>query len=258
MDQALLDAFIAAMGKKSKTKKKSGTTYYCQPVLADGPCNRGKHGAKTVQRACEKCGERRCKDHCLCARKKRKQLGRDCSQQSALTVQLPVATARAAEAAQADLPSCKEMDGEGHLVHLVKDLGQSVDCTMAMYTYDDAKLHSAVLAHLRKGHRFRLCVDKRYVLERPKLQALLSELLTAKAEVFLGKGFGKFGSMHLKISQLTMKSGETVVFFYGSANATWQSRSNEESVLRMTGDSLVAGIVKRLEISFARAKVYKQ
>ena len=57
--------------------------------------------------------------------------------------------------------------------------------------------------------------------------------------------------MHLKITKISMRDGEVVVF-YGSANATKQSRSNDESVLRMTGSTLTASIIKRLDTCFAR------
>ena len=117
-----------------------------------------------------------------------------------MEVQLPIAVIKAAQkaaakaaaapASQANLRSCKEMDGEEHLGHLAKDLRKSVDCAMAMCTYDDPTLHSAVLAYLGNGGKFRLCADKGYVSERPKLQALLSDLQAERAEVRLGKGGG--------------------------------------------------------------------
>ena len=63
--------------------------------------------------------------------------------------------------------------------------------------------------------------------------------------------------MRLKITKLCMGTWE-VVALYGSANATKQSRSNDESMLRFTGSALIASILKKLRKTFARAAADKQ
>jgi len=260
----------------------SGSVYRCVPVKSQGPCTGSRNGlgeAKFVMVPCKQCGEWRCKSHCRCARNNKlegRSRGRDGATTGGSTssVMSPSAssspsssaapkskvclpTACQAVANPADVHSLKVLDGEGHLNSLVRDLPSASAVDMAMYTYDDSRLHAALLKHLAGGGTFKLCLDKQYLAERPTTHGLLRALAKAGAEIYTQSGDGKYGSMHFKVTLLRCAGGK-VIAYHGSANATKQSRSNWESVLRLTGSGNTRDIVKQLKECFATATQAKE
>ena len=245
------------MGKKGYT----GGVHICKPVKAEAPCTGSRNGLgepKCVQKACQFCGEWRCKSHCKCARQKRL-AGRNCGRDGAGSgassgsasapasastkkrVVLPVAEENEPEQ---DIHTLKHLDGASALASIAKDLRHATAVEMCQYTFDDTELRNALLEFVRQEDKtLRICVDRQYLQENPRCHHILQSLAEVDGcDVYTARGDGRYGSMHLKIT--VIYCGRKVICYHGTANATRMSRSNWESVLRLTGSGNTRDIVK--------------
>ena len=75
--------------------------------------------------------------------------------------------------------------------------------------------------------------------------------------MFVKSGLGRKGStsMHKKITVLTIAGNPLI--YHGSANATSQSRRNDESVLRLAGQENCKEILAQVAYSSSKAKPYE-
>lgn len=234
-------------------------------------CKLSNGGAVTVKSAgCKFCKEQRCKSHCKCqgtwkaegrnaprTRKGSASSATDPGPALALARGEPTAPQASCKAAPAPPCSVKAYDGPSWIGALVKDILNASSIDMLMYTFDDDELWQSLVAHLKRGRGLRVVLDEQYLESRPKTHGKLRILQKADAELFVKSGLGRktSTSMHKKITVLTI-AGNPVIY-YGSANATYQSRRNDESVLRLTGHENCKEILPQVADSLSKAKPYK-
>ena len=115
----------------------------------------------------------------------------------------------------------------------LQDMAGGSRVVIAAFLYDDPDIQSTLLSRLRKGgFELDITVDKEAFHERtarrqkPKLEALAA----AGGRVFLGKGDGPDGRLHMKVMIIDSR-----IVYWGTANFTFKSRTNKELMQRLQG-----------------------
>ena len=241
----------------------------CKLIHSGILCSLGKNGEPSIRsKACDKCGELRCKTHCKCGRQGTA-TGRNAPRLSALAA--PKAIAKAAPAPQpkakakaASAPQLKakaqarpDADAQAQLgepdIHadgewfdnFLGKLGSTSEVYASAMIIDDPQFCNGLAAELRKtrGFKLTLVVDRQhYNNETSRCQGeCLARLKKLGAEVFLGTGhsgtriYGNAawtGLMHRKAVVL-----DSNLCFMGGSNFTKSSRKSREIMAEFTGNA---------------------
>ena len=224
---------------------------------------------KSMSKACDRCHEWRCKQHCRCGRNGWA-TGRHAARVFGAALPgavVPVAAAAAAAAAPVPPPPppppfCpgpvgKPMKTDVDVYYddnswwdlVVGEIKYASNVVLGSYLYDDEKLHAVLLKRLEpKNSKFTcvVLVDQQSYEERACRGQLakLQELKSAGAQVFSCSGhsgkdiFGPKalpGFFHVKAIAIDRK-----IVYHGSSNLTKSSRKNVELVTRMVGPPALA------------------
>ena len=250
------------MGKGSKGKP-------CQGVHGSREkCKRARDGSKApvlLNKNCTKCGEQRCRGHCRCGRNKTAKgraaaRGVDTQRVSSVTrvrqtPSSPPAALPLAPVGRTPNPSCQLLGIDEFYSQCCCELGTASEAEVATYQYDNPSLQKVLLKRLkgRSAFKLNLYIDtEQFGGAVPKRQrALVRELWTAGATVYLCKGPRPKGSFHGKAVVIDRR-----YLFTGGANATYKSHSNEEFVFRISG-SAVGQVFEKLGAQRAKSKTWK-
>jgi phosphatidylserine/phosphatidylglycerophosphate/cardiolipin synthase-like enzyme len=192
-----------------------------------------------MNKKCTKCGELRCRGHCKCAREGEVR-GRAASRGTpGRSASLPGSTRLPARPAVAPHGADRVQVQEG-IASAVQELSAVVakKITVATYVYDDSKLHKQLLCQLASpgAAAVEVLVDAAQLGSSKnayKMKAMLQQLQRANAVIRLCRGRrsgGCCGAYHHKAMVIDGR-----LAFVGSANLTFASRINGETVLRLSG-----------------------
>ena len=225
------------------------------------PCRRRRDGSGKpcwLNRACDNCGEYRCKKHCRCGRRGEGKYKLSDGHPSAASPSSSSATASSSSAAlslapvgRAPAPSCRLLADAREMYSMVcTEIEGSSEVELASYQYDNPTLHAALLKRLNGRRKFTLNVyidTEQFGGRVPKMmKSRIRELGQSGASVYLCKGGGPRGSFHAKGLVIDRR-----YLYCGSPNLTGKSVNNEEWPMRCTGD-VVGQVLSRLAIARVR------
>lgn len=226
----------AMKGRRLKASK--GTS--CRgEVSSGGDCKLARSGPYPIvlNKACVKCGEWRCRSHCLCARR-----GEVCG----LSTPKSPKAKTLAKRSQLDVQVFPE---RSWLTKAIAEVQVSSEVVLASMQFDEPLLHAVLLRRLedKKRGRFscRVLVDKEKHDDNSCYfqNGRLKSLKAAGAEVFTstGRPGSKRGHMHIKALVI-----DSEVAYVGSCNFTLASKHSFELMLRLTGP-IVADALNAVE-----------
>ena len=222
-----------------------------------------------LSRACEECGEWRCKKHCLCGRKKTITDGRKRSRGADEESERPsretsrrVAVSNGSESEKTTVAPVGRPSALGFSIltigvwwqKLMEEVGAASEIVLASFTYDHSSLTALLVRRLQGRASFSatILVDKESFEkrdaphERPRLRALRD----AGAQIYICRGSPPFGRMHMKALCIDRRT-----VFAGSANFTDKSSSNIEMVQRMVGPPVGETLRQLLDVQ-SRGKLW--
>ena len=221
-------------------------SYTCTPVSGACKASRKYPGqAILVYKPCCYCGEKRCRNHCKCARDENLQgqergRGRDDSSSSASRARPPVRVQSPVLPVQeirqtTSVKVFPTASGEQWLDACISEIEKSREVSIFMYMYDQPQLHHCLLRCIkpRGGLKLQIVIDSSRLKEDvPYFQkARLSALQSHGAKIFESRGVERRGIMHLKVVLLDNAN----ICYTGSSNATKAAEANYEVMMRMTG-----------------------
>lgn len=233
-----------------KLKKIASNGNLCKGVYrSTAPCTRSRARPGTpivMSKACNNCGEWRCRAHCKCARDKMVSgwsAARGASASSSVPSRAPAATV--GPVGRVAAPQCELLDICTWYDQLCSDIASASEVEIATYMYDNPQLHACLLERLRGRSAFslRLYLDEEVhkKAERPFNQRpRVAELKANGASVYICKGRRAGGSFHCKCAVVGRR------FLYtGSPNFTTKSPDNEEFSFKVVGP-VVKQVLERL------------
>ena len=207
------------------------------------PCtlSRARRGqAISIRGPCQQCGERRCRTHCKCGRdgsatgwaagRPATALPQPRAPSAAAPVEVEVVAPRGRPAALA----LEVLTATAWWAALLGAVSGADEVLVATFLFDHSGLTDLLLRRLRSRSPcvVTILVDREGMAERTcrHQRPRLRELRAAGADVYLCRGPGRFGRLHLKALCVDRRTA-----FTGSANLTEKSLQNEEMHLKMVG-----------------------